>query len=229
MRRARRRRLRAALPWAVAGGVLAVAGLAVWVVTGTSVFGVRDLRVLGTETLTVVQVRQAAGVPDGTPLARVDLATVRSQVAALPPVDRVTVRRDWPRTLVVEVVERAAAAVVPQDQRFAVVDDGGVVFRVLAERPAGVPLLRVAEPAPDDAETQAGLSVLAALTPQLREELVDVVVDGPAQIKLRLRGGRTVIWGDASQGETKARVASALLGRKGDTIDVSAPEVVTIG
>lgn len=228
MRRARQRRLRAALPWALAGTGLALAGLAAWIVLGTGAAGVREVRVVGTELLTVGQVREAAAVPEGMPLARVDLAAVRGRVATLTPVDRVTVSRDWPDTVVVEVVERRAVAAVPDDNRFAVVDGSGVVFRILAGRPADLPLVRVAEPGPDDQATRAALAVLTALTPQLREQLSEVVVDGPARISLLLRGSRTIIWGDASQGETKARVATALLDREGDTIDVSAPEVVTI-
>ena len=103
-----------------------------------------------------------------------------------------------------------------------------MVFRELPGRPAELPLLRVGSPGPTDVETRAGLAALAALTPELRERLVDVEVHGPAGIRLRLTGGRTVIWGDETRGETKARVASALLSKAGNTIDVSAPDVVTI-
>lgn len=228
MRRARRRRLRAALPWVVTGGLLAVAGIGAWIVLNTGVFGVREVRVAGVELLTPAQVREAAAVPDGTPLARVDVAAVQSRVAKLPPVDRVTVRRDWPSALVVEVVERTAVAVVPQEERFAVVDRSGVVFRVLDEPPSGLPTLRVANPGPDDTATSAGLTVLAALTPTLRERLVEVRVDAPARIKLQLADGRDIVWGDASDSEKKVQVATALLDYEADTIDVSVPDVVTI-
>jgi cell division protein FtsQ len=72
------------------------------------------------------------------------------------------------------------------------------------------------------------LTVLSALTPELREQLLAVSVDAPARIRLELRHDRTVIWGDDTASETKAQVSTVLLGRKGDTIDVSAPDVVTI-
>jgi cell division protein FtsQ len=45
---------------------------------------------------------------------------------------------------------------------------------------------------------------------------------------VQLRNDRTVVWGDDTQSATKAKVATALLKRDGDTIDVSAPNVVTI-
>ncbi|MFI6230659.1 cell division protein FtsQ/DivIB [Micromonospora echinospora] len=227
MQRARQRRLRAALPWAVAGGVLVLALMVTWVLLGTGLFGVREVRVVGTELVTPVQVRQAAAVPDGVPLARVDLAATAGRIGELPPVERATVTRDWPGALVVRVVERTPVAVVPQGERFVVVDRFGVAFRTEPTRPEGLPLARVARPGPDDPETRAALEVLAVLTPPLREALVDVTVEGLARITVRLSEGRTVVWGDATRGEDKARVATTLLGRDADTIDVSAPDVVT--
>jgi cell division protein FtsQ len=228
MRRARQRRLRAALPWALIGAVLALAGLVSWILLGTGVFAVRQVRVVGADLVTPAEVRAAAALPDGAPLARVDLAAARRRVAGLAPVARVTVSRKWPETVLIEVVERTPAAVVPQGTQFAVIDGTGVVFRRVPRRPAELPLVRVARPGRADPQTAAALQVLAVLTPTLREQLTEVVVEGPARIKVLLRGGRTVIWGDATSGETKARVATSLLSRKGDTIDVSAPDVVTV-
>ncbi|MDG4814478.1 FtsQ-type POTRA domain-containing protein [Micromonospora sp. WMMD956] len=227
MARARQRRMRAALPWAVAAGVLALAALVAWTVFGTGLFGVREVRVEGAELVTAVEVREAAAVPDDQPLARVDLAAVARRIGALAPVERATVTRDWPGALVVRVVERTPVAAVPQGERFAVVDGSGVVFRSLPRQPEGLPVVRVGQPGPADPGTLAGLEVLGALTPELRGQLVEVGVEGLARISLRLRGDRTVVWGDATRGADKARVATALLGRKADTIDVSAPDVVT--
>jgi cell division protein FtsQ len=228
MRRARQRRLRAALPWALISAVLGLVALVSWVVLGTGVFGVRQVRVVGVNLVTPTEVRVAAALPEGAPLARVDLAAVRGRVGALAPVATVMVSREWPDTIVIEVVERTPTAVVPQGKRFAVVDRTGVVFQTLDRRPAELPLVRVASPGRDDAGTRAALEVLAVLTPQLREQLAEVAVEGPARIKVLLRGGRTVVWGDATSGDTKARVATSLLARKGNTIDVSAPDVVTV-
>ncbi|GAB3186258.1 cell division protein FtsQ [Micromonospora palomenae] len=227
MARARQRRMRAALPWAVAAAVLAVATLVAWTVLGTGLFGVREVRVVGAELVTPVEVREAAGVPDGVPLARVDLAATGRRIGALAPVERATVTRDWPGTLVVTVVERTGVAAVPRDGQFVVLDADGVVFRTAPRAPDGLPVVRLATPGPDDPGTRAALEVLAVLTPPLRAELTELTVQGLARISLTLRGDRTVVWGDATRGTDKARVATALLGRKADTIDVSAPDVVT--
>jgi cell division protein FtsQ len=110
MARARQRRLRAMLPWAVGAGVLGVVALLVWMVYGTAVLGVRDVRVVGTQVLTPLQVEQAAAVRMREPLARVDLGAVRARVQRLAPVARVVVSRSWPGTIVVDVVERVPVA-----------------------------------------------------------------------------------------------------------------------
>jgi cell division protein FtsQ len=228
MARARRRRLQAALPWAVTAGVALVVGALVWLVYGTSVLGVREVRVVGTDSLTPLQVEQAAAVRLKQPLAGADLDRIRGRVEGLPAVDRAVVSRSWPSTVVIQVVERSPVAAVPAGKEFLLIDAEGVAYRTVARRPDGLPVAQLAAPGPDDINTRSALTVLSALTAELREQLVSISVPAPAQVRLGLRKDRTVIWGDESQSETKAQVATALLERKGDTIDVSAPKVVTI-
>jgi cell division protein FtsQ len=228
MARARQRRLRAAMPWAVAAGVLLLVGVLAWVVYGTSALGVRDVRVVGVQLLTPSQVEQVAAVPAGQPLARVDLDAVRTRVRTLAPVDRVTVRRSWPSTLVVEVVERTAVAAMTSGKKFSLVDGSGVPYRTVDTKPGDLPLLSTATPGPSDVNTRSALKVLAALSDELREQVVEISVATPAQIHLELRKNRTVVWGDDTQNDLKSQVATALLKRAGKEIDVSAPSVVTI-
>ncbi|MDP9791972.1 cell division protein FtsQ [Catenuloplanes nepalensis] len=228
MRRARQRRIRAALPWAIAVAIIAVASGIGWMIYGTSVLGVRHVEVTGAVLLDPPQVRDAAAVPDLTPLARVDTGAVAARVEALAPVDRAVVSRRWPGTLLIEVIERTGVAVVPRGDEFAVVDDEGVAFRTLPKRPAGLPLLEVANPGPEDVNTRAGLEVLAALSTELHAKLISVTVEAPARIRLNLADERTIVWGDSSQSAVKSSVATALLDRAEKTIDVSAPEVVSL-
>ena len=228
MARARQRKLKAALPWAIAAGIALVLGVLVWIVYGTSVLGVRDVHVVGVQALSAVDVQQAAAVPLNEPLARVDLDAVRTRVERLAPVDRAIVSRGWPSTLVVEVIERTPVAAVPTGKQFLLIDGAGVAYRTVAAVPGGLPMARLAAPGPHDVNTHAALTVLAALSNDLRAQLVAISVAAPARIQLELRKGRTVIWGDDTGNETKSQVATALLRRKGDRIDVSAPAVVTI-
>jgi cell division protein FtsQ len=221
-------RPRSSKPWAYSALALAVVLAVAWVVLGTSLLGVRAVAVSGTRIATADQVRAAAAIEPGTPLARVDTDAVAERVGQLPPVGSVVVSRGWPHTIVITVTERAPLATVAVADGYGILDAEGVLFQVARRRPADLPLVRVDHPGPSDPATRAVLTVVRALTPELRDRLDSVVADAPSRIEVRLRGDRVIVWGDAEQNETKALVATSLLGRPGTTIDVSAPDVVTV-
>ena len=227
--RARQRRLRAARPWLVAVLALALCAAVGWVVTGTALLGVRTVEVHGAVLVDPEQVRQAAAIAPGTPLATLDLSAVSHRVGALAPVRSAAAARDWPSTVVITVTERVAvAALAGPGEGWRLLDDQGVVFRTVPARPAGTAVFQLAEPGPADPDTRAALAVFAALTPALRANLVRLVALRATNIRLELSGGREIIWGDATQNAAKARVATSLLARPGDVIDVSAPDVVVV-
>lgn len=211
----------------LAGAAMALVLLAGWLLWGTSLLGVREVRVTGAEIVSAEQVREAAGVGQRTPLLRVRPGNVAEQVATLPAVAAVTVRRSWPDAVVIEVVEREPVAAVQDRGQFQLVDIDGVEFHTVPQAPAGLPVVELTDP-DAAAGTAAALSVLQALTPQLRTDLATLTVAGPARIELELASGWTVVWGDEHDSELKARVATALLEQEGEIIDVSAPEVVSV-
>lgn len=228
-----RRRWRPRLPggrrgWAVATAVVALLALLGWLAVGTSLWGVRQVRVDGVEALTDEEVRQAAGIVPETPLLRVRPDQVAERVRALPPVATVEVRRDWPDTVVIEVVEREPVAAVPAGDQHLLVDAEGVVVRAVAEPPVELPLVVLDRPGPEDPATRAALTVLTALTPQLRADLETLTATDLDRITLSLYSGWTVVWGGPADSLDKARVATALLDREGEIIDVSAPRVVSV-
>lgn len=223
--RARRRRLRAAAPWAAVAAVAVVAAAGWWAVRDTGLCAVRSVRVTGASLVSAPEVREVAGIPGGVPLTRVDLAAVRRRVAVLPPVDAVEVERDWPSTIWLRVRERVPVAAVPRGGRYLWLDDEGVVFHAGAS--PGVPVVRLADPGPQDRPTRAALQVLSAMPPALAHRVAELNVASPARIRLSMRDGRTVVWGDAADGDRKARTALALLGRH-RTVDVSAIDVVSV-
>jgi cell division protein FtsQ len=81
-------------------------------------------------------------------------------------------------------------------------------------------------PGGNDPATRAGLTVLGMLPPELRDPLAALAADAPARIRLKLRDGRQIVWGDATQNDAKVRVALALLSGDQPVIDVSAPSVI---
>jgi cell division protein FtsQ len=220
--------MRAAAPWLAALVALALAGGTLWVLYGTSLLGVRVVRVQGNTLVTADEVRGAAQVPPGAALASLDLGAVAARVRQLPPVRDAKVTRDWPSTVVIEVTERVPVAAVPRpDHRYDLIDAAGVIFETAPARNA-LPEVRLTAPNPGDATTLAALQVLASLTPALRERMTALVATAPTRIRLELTGSREIIWGDASMSSAKAAVATSLLSRSGRVIDVSAPDVVTV-
>ena len=90
-----RRRLRPRVLLSVALAALLIAVLG-WLGYGTSLLGVREIAVSGSQIAGADAVRAAAAVATGTPLARLDTDDVADRVRALPSVARVEVWRSWP-------------------------------------------------------------------------------------------------------------------------------------
>lgn len=219
------RRARALVVLAVAVAVLAAV---VWVVGFTGALGVRTVTVTGTRALSADEVRAAAAVRDGEPLARVDTGAVEERVRRLAGVARVAVVRSWPDTLRITVTERRGVAVVLRGGAAWLVDGGGVVFQRLAARPKSLPLLEVAAAGQGDRATAAALSALTALPPAVAKQVVLARARTPESVTLTLTGKRVVLWGGAEEATAKAAVLAALLRREGTRYDVSTPSVVTV-
>ncbi|MEN3361288.1 MAG: cell division protein FtsQ [Mycobacteriales bacterium] len=205
-----------------------LAGAAGWIVGFTGVFGVRTVTVTGLRTLPAGQITTAAGIRQGQPLARLDVAAVADRVGGIPGVARVAVTRSWPSTVRIAVTERRGVAAVTVAGRLWLVDGTGVRFQRLTAVPAGMPRLAVRDAGPDDPATAAALAAVAALTPQVRAAVRVVTARTPDSVTLALTGGRTVAWGGAAESPAKARVLAALLSRPGTMYDVSTPSVVTV-
>lgn len=220
-RRARRRRA-ARRVGQVLLAVLPLAGIA-WVLLLSSWLAVDSVEVTGTARLTVAEVTAAAGIPEQTPLARVDLGRLEAAVGGLAPVARVEASRSWPGTLRVQVTERTPVAGVPAPQGVALVDVEGVVFATASELPAGLVRLEVERPGADDAATTAALTVYRDLPALLQSDVRIVRAGSPSSVLLVLGDGRQVVWGSPGGTASKAAAVSALRKLPGTVVDVSAP------
>lgn len=229
--RARRRRPRTR--WRAA--FFALAGLAIvvgvgWALLGNRVFVVRSVTVTGTHLLAPDQVIEAADVPLGTPLLRVDAGTVTRRVEALNDVASASVSEDWPDHLVIAVTERVPAMAVRMAAGgYDLVDPSGVIVRMTKTRPAALPVFVTSLPGSalrGDPAVTAAAGVLAELEPWLARQVAQVraapVAAGPEQVTLNLRDGKTVHWGSTDNAAQKNRELSILLSGKIHEIDVSA-------
>ncbi|HEU5036002.1 MAG TPA: FtsQ-type POTRA domain-containing protein [Nocardioides sp.] len=223
---ARRQWARRWLTWkpvlAVVLAVVLVVG-GVWLVYFSSFLAVQGVDVRGASLLSEQQVRQAAAVPDGEALARVDLERVRTRVQALAAVSSADVSREWPDRVRIDVTERVPVAVVEIAGKLRGMDEDGVVFRDYAQAPSDLPRVQTGSDTGSDALREAAL-VVGSLPADLAAKVDHVEVETVDQITLALRDGRTVRWGSSADSDLKAEVLAALLvARKAQTYDVSVP------
>ena len=134
-------------------------------------------------------------------------------------------RRAWPDTVVLSVVERRAVATLDTGGRRVLVDADGVQFRAVdGSRRHGLPNI---EAGGERAAAEAA-EVVAALPPEVVRRVDGITAPTMDSITLRLKAGREVIWGSAEQTEVKAEVLAVLVRRKGSVLDVSVPSAPTV-
>jgi cell division protein FtsQ len=223
-RRQRSVRRRTRMPWVTAVVVVTVVAVVVWAVYFSSWLAVSSVQVRGLDSIPRATVVQAAAVPAGEPLARLDTDAIEARVKALPAVADAEVTRSWPNTVTVTVTERVAVVVLTDGDRYELVDAAGVAFRTVTSRPDGLPQARVSGPR-RDVTVRSVVTVSAALPADLRGRVRSIVAESPDSITLELDGDVKVVWGSAERSDRKTEVLLALMHRSAKVYDVSAPEL----
>ena len=97
-----------------------------------------------------------------------------------------------------------------------------MLFRSYDARPPGLPVIRDENGADTDALQEAA-RVVGSLPPGVLARVDHVSVATIDQIRLVMRSGRLVMWGDATRSEQKAEVLGVLMRHKSSVIDVRVP------
>lgn len=216
-------RLRRWRRWLLAAALVAALAVLLWILLFSSLLGVRTLEVEGTGAATSqLQVRRAAQVTLGIPLARVDLAGIRARVEAVPTVASATVSREWPHTLVIRVTERRPVAAVFRDGSWRLMDETGLLYLRVPGRDPALPVVEL-DGSPGPGTLPQVAVALRALPPDILAALRRVRAASMDSITLLLEHGREVRWGSAAQSRQKAAVLKVLLRTTARTIDVSVP------
>src|SRR5258708_9064260 len=74
---------------------------AIWALLGSSLLVVRSVAVTGIHLVPRAEVLQAAGIEPGTPLARINPASVAQRVERITQVQSAQVSRHWPEAVVI--------------------------------------------------------------------------------------------------------------------------------
>ncbi len=211
-------------------GILALVGGAVAVAYYTPLMAVRSVDVVGLKTVDRDEVLRLAQAPEGRPLLQVDTGSIADRIAVLPAVEEVTVERGYPSTLTITVTEREPVGTLDWSGKIGVMDRLGMVYLTFPDRKsvpkqfAGLPVLTVPRPGPNDPTTLAALTVARDLPDWLRSRTTAVEATSPADVTLVLKSKRRVVWGDAERTDDKAAALQSVLKVAGDTYNVSSPE-----
>ena len=230
--RARQDRRRKFKRIALAVLIVTLLGVVVWLIWFSSVLAVRSVEVEGLTTLKEARVLQVAQVPEGEPLARVDLARIETQVAALERVSEVKVSRSWPRTISIDVIERKAIVWSSVNGRIRGIDRSGIDFRSYGKAPADLIEATItvndADQRLDTTQSVAAVAdLISTKDPDLRKQVQSIHAASKDSIEIDLTKGRTIAWGSHAKGGRKLEVLRSLLGIKAARYDVSAPDQPT--
>jgi cell division protein FtsQ len=226
-----RRVRRSSRRWRVIGPVvvLLLAAVAAWFVWSGPVLVVKDVTVRGAPVSGAAQVRSAARLPMGRPLARLDLAAAERRVAAIRWVRSAEVGRSWPTGVTISVTVRTPVAVVKDAQgRLHLADSTGTAYAEVSSAPADVPLVNA--DANDPAAVQSVVRVLAGIPARLRAQVTSAEATSPDAVTLTI-GQATVLWGGPEESPMKATVLQALRHANpgAHRFDLSAPRAPSVG
>jgi cell division protein FtsQ len=218
---------------ALLGSILVAAG--VWLALNSSLFAIREVRVVGNAWLTSAEVRALGGVRAGANLFRLSPPEVERGLQRSAWVAKARVDRRWPSTVVLWIEERRPAAWLGSPDGPVVVSADGMVLpagegQTLQRAVRGLPSLGRTGRRLDPGDKFPGgpaLRVAASFTPQLGR-LVDRVRTAGGEVLLDLHGEGVVLYGTADAVEAKNAAALALLRRtRQDRIEIDYLDVRT--
>jgi cell division protein FtsQ len=213
--------------WVLLGlGVLVLSAVAGWAIFFSRLLTAQSVSVQGNVRLESSLIQRAARLTPGVPLARTDIDAIAARVAALPAIRSVSVRRSWPHTVAVSVVERTAVARLDTAEGVRGIDVTGAVFRLAGAPARSLPMLTTSASTTPEAIVE-GAAVAAQLPARIAKRVDQIEVATKDSITLSLRGGDDVVWGSAQDSAHKARVLTALLRRPATVYDVSVPGLPT--
>jgi cell division protein FtsQ len=204
-RQAGRRRLKGA---AIAVVVLAVVALAA-VATRLPILTVSSVQVSGATYTDPALVAEVVRAIDGSSMLSVDLGSARRRLESSPWVERVSITKDWPRGVRIDIAERTpVAGYLATDGQFRVIDDEGRVIAALTGQPTAYPAIvptgRAYGGGPALAPGQQTPAALAdagrlvrVLPDELRSKVVEVGVNETGELELHLLPQGTVLLGSS--------------------------------
>ena len=234
-REAGRRRLKGVGIVAIVVALLVLVGI----LLRLPILTVGTVRVTGAAYVDRARLDDVIRALDGSSMLTVDTSSARRRLQDDPWVKRVSVVKDWPRTIRVDIAERTpVAGYLATDGQFRVVDDEGYVVATLGGQPTAYPAIvptgRATGGGPAVAPGHQAPQVLAdaarlvqILPDELRTKVREVGVNEANELELHLNPSGVVLLGPASDLRDKLVSVLAVFHQYDpatiDVLDVRAP------
>lgn len=189
---------------------------------GHSGFAIEDVRITGHTQTSEIDILGALGLDGWTSLVGFDAESARQQIAAMPWVKTVSVRKTYPSGLDVKIEERSALALWQDGDAVNIIDaEGKVIAPYVDARFSDLPLL-TGQGAP---EAAAELMALLKSAPSFASQASAFIRVGGRRWDMRLANGLTVKLPETGAGRALADLArldaeSGLLARDIAAIDL---------
>lgn len=195
--------------------LLALAGLAVWLLLYSPFLDLNEVRISGLGQTDPSRISEITDQLLGDPLLTANIDDARDLIAELPWVQDVEISRSWRNgRLDISVIERTPVAVVLSDAGYDLVDIEGKILDTLGEAGGFLVVEGIGEAAASGyLNSDAALEVARELAqaPQLSQEVGAVVQDEAGKIFLRLNSGGWVYLNDTRELSSKLRSAETVL------------------
>lgn len=186
----------------------------------SSFLTIKNIRVNGLQLLSEERVLEVAQISIDSPLIELNSDQIANQLLQEKIIKEVEVRKGWPDTVVIEILERTPIALTDLNTGRYLVDETGLAFNR-----AGPNDVHPFVFAPNDAARGLAARVSRQLPNWLRPDVSLVESYDAKQAVVILNSGRRIIWGNEFKSQEKSAVLLVLLRTDEGDIDISTVEV----
>lgn len=188
----------------------------------SDLFHVNNVQVNGVSHLTSQEITSIAAVSDDSTLLRLDAGGIIARLEDNAWVQNAAIHRVFPDTIVIDITERAPGAVayISDKSTWVISTDGTWLSAATNEdQETAMKIVDISSsmPAPisgtacTDGGVLNALSILKAISDDLRSRIVSISAESSIKTSLNLKDGVTVAFGDSSDVEIKEAAINSLL------------------
>lgn len=206
-----------------------------WLLYSSNFFSVKEIRVKGNKNITDQQIIEKSGIKRDASLITLPSSKISNRLRKINWVQHAAVLKDWPDTVILEIIERKPIAYIQTDGSTYLVDKKGFIIDKRVNIQAGYTLPKI-DGLPID-KVRAGtyvknkalenaLEAYQSLYKELQEDIYSITANSPEELYF-IANGIEIIYGKAEKTKLKNQVIRTILKQKKErisTIDIRVPD-----